>query len=163
CHDHVPYLTAERRMHEVIEAGQWKECLDATNDVMKAFGRSVSMPLRVGLMCLANMDHPSGPSDAERRIYVRVLHEAMGLYLAENAFRPNGITEVRTEILEAIASLEQAGAADYANDLRQQLASAVVPPVSASPPVPPAPTTFSGTAFVVNPNGYLLTAFHVVE
>jgi S1-C subfamily serine protease len=67
-------------------------------------------------------------------------------------------------LLNATEALEKAGRNTLADDIKQQIA--------AFTPTPPAASTRAetktaiqqvGTAFVVRPDGYLLTAFHVVK
>jgi len=96
--------------------------------------------------------------------YWRRVHGWATKAVEESHYRPTGLADVRANLLNAIESLEKAGRNTLADDIKQQIATFT--------PTPPATSTRAeaktaiqqvGTAFVVRPDGYLLTAFHVVK
>jgi S1-C subfamily serine protease len=167
CQDHTSYLAAEHQLHQTMADAKWVECLSAADNVTRVFGRAISMPLAAKMSCLyarGMADKRYASSADGRHFYWTVTHQYYTHSIAENAFRPNGIAEIRTGVLEAIGALEKSGWTNYATDLRQQLsvassAAVEVDTTSSSLSV----STFYGTAFVIDPDGYLLTAYHVVD
>jgi S1-C subfamily serine protease len=85
------------------------------------------------------------------------MHAWANKTIDEAHYRPTGLTEVRGDLLQAADMLEKAGRNTLADDIRQQITN-----FSQSVPTKTL-IQHLGTAFVVRPDGYLLTAFHVVK
>jgi hypothetical protein len=95
----------------------------------------------------------------------RILHAWATKAIEEARYRPTGLAEPRKDLLGAIEALEKSGRKALADDIRQQIAAFSQPSPSTVVPVPPPRKTTQqvGTAFMVRPDGVLLTAFHVVK
>lgn len=170
CHEHKTYLSAERHMWEAVAGGEWASCVSATSDVERAFGRPVSLALGVRLRCIQERgwaEHGYFLSQANKQNYWSTFFQWATLLLSEQHFRPNGLTESRKQVLDTISKLEGAGMKEYASDLREQLSTATAGTDTNNTPSAAAEqaqqTASSGTAFVIDPRGYLLTAYHVVD
>src|SRR5437667_2999165 len=66
-------------------------------------------------------------------------------------------------MLNAMETLEKAGRNTLADDIKQQIATFSQPPPATSARAASKTVQQVGTAFVVRPDGFLLTAFHVVK
>ena len=117
CQSHVPYFQAEKRVWTTIGRRDWSGCAAATAEAMDAFGKRISPMMYVQLQCglLANW-----PFERLRR----VLYDYSSLLIDElPALTPQGQAESREEVTNSISVFEKAGAAGYANELRNRLAA----------------------------------------
>jgi len=96
--------------------------------------------------------------------YWRRLHAWATKAIAESHYRPSGLADVRTRLLDVVETLEKAGRTTLADDIKQQIATfSQTPSATSTPAETKTAIQQVGTAFVVRPDGYLLTAFHVVK
>jgi len=96
--------------------------------------------------------------------YWRRLHAWATKAIEESRYRPTGLADVRANLLNATEALEKAGRNTLADDIKQQIATfSQAPPVTSTRAEAKAAIQQVGTAFVVRPDGFLLTAFHVVK
>jgi S1-C subfamily serine protease len=92
------------------------------------------------------------------------MYQVMTRDLEVAKYVPNHLSDARGRILEGIRVLEQRGFQQYADDLNAQLQNAAVKPQEVGPKEQAVKKfTRSGTAFIVRPDGLLVTAFHVVR
>jgi S1-C subfamily serine protease len=96
--------------------------------------------------------------------YWRRLHAWATKAIDESHYRPTGLADARTTLLNVVETLEKAGRTTLADDIRQQIATFSQTSHAASTHAETKTAIQQvGTAFVVRPDGYLLTAFHVVK
>jgi len=92
------------------------------------------------------------------------MYQLMSRELENSKYAPGYLSDARPRILDAIKILELVGFQDYAADLKTQLESITVITDASAPKAEPVKSAmYAGTAFVVRPDGWLLTAFHVVQ
>jgi len=137
---------------------RWDDCMRVTHELDAVEGRS-SSNAQFRLDCYE--------AKVARRGYrpslghARLLYEAKSRMMNEMAFSPDGLEEVRGDILAAVTWLENWRFGNLAHDLRDQLDSANSQPSARAPPDSSATVSY-GTCFSVHPEGLLITAHHVV-
>ena len=62
--------------------------------------------------------------------YWRTVHAWATKAIEESRYRPTGLTEIRSSLLDAADGLEKAGRSTWANDIRQQIAAFSLAPTS---------------------------------
>jgi S1-C subfamily serine protease len=95
--------------------------------------------------------------------YWRRVHTWATKAIEESHYRPTGLTDIRGRLLNATEALEKAGRNTLADDIKQQIATFSQTPPNAGAQAKSKIVQRVGTAFVVRPDGFLLTAFHVVK
>lgn len=175
CREHVTYLKAEARMLRTMSEGNWKACIESAEDLVTVFGRPVATPYLAESRCMvaqAAADKTFAQTMAPT--YATVLYKFVALQLAEQQFVPDGVERFQADALVYIDEIELQAhsfprASDYVIDLRHKLAAAIAEGrrLNAGPNKGPArdpeEVSVSGTAFIVDTSGLLLTAYHVVE
>jgi S1-C subfamily serine protease len=162
CRDDRPEWEASVALWRAIADGRWQDCVDAGSAWSKAVGYAPSGLLRTGLLCILEK------SKAERQRppdeYWRRVHAWATKAVEEAHYKPTGLSENRSALLNAVEALEKAGRGTLAEDIKQQIAAFSQSTPAASTPVETKTAVQQvGTAFAVRPDGYLLTAFHVVK
>jgi S1-C subfamily serine protease len=164
CRSNVDWWRAYRGAFEAMADGRWDDCVSYGKKLIAVVRRPFSSVLRIQIECQrAGFTDRRQPAPEE---YWKLLHAYTTKLIEESTYRPAGIADRRTMILSMVEALEKSGRQTLADDVRQQLAaressaqaSAKTPAVT-----PPPVTQASGTAFAVRPDGYLLTALHVVK
>jgi len=105
-------------------------------------------------------------AEKQRRLpdeYWSMLHAWASNAIEESRYIPNGLAEVRPRLLLATEALEKASRQNLADDIKQQVSSFRQIALVATAPEESRKPRRMGTAFVVRPDGLLLTAFHVVK
>lgn len=145
---------------QAIAEGRWQDCVDAVSRWVKEAGYAPSSAFSVTILCMlekAKSERQRPPDEYWRRLYAWATKA-----IEESHYRPTGLAEIRGRLLDVTEALEKAGRNTLADDIKQQIAT-----FSQTPPGTGARATSKtirrvGTAFVVRPDGFLLTAFHVV-
>jgi S1-C subfamily serine protease len=162
CRDDRPEWEASVALWRDIAEGRWQDCVEAVSRRSKVTGYAPSGLQYIAILCMRELSVSKKqpfPDD-----YWRKIHAWANKAVEEAHYEPTGLAENRSLLLNAVESLEKAGRTTLAEDIKQQIATFT--------PGPPAASTHSetktaiqqvGTAFVVRPDGYLLTAFHVVK
>ena len=145
----------------------------------RAFGVPTSLPYGQLRRCFAGWaqeDAVSAYGGPRRSQYLFGLHRWASLAIDESRFRPSGLTQMRSSVLQAITILDGQGRKDYADDVRAQLDKASL--AEGPKPAPAAPTPKArlslrlsrsnvwargGSGFAVTSAGRVITALHVVE
>lgn len=153
CRSHLPYYQAERRRLLAASRRDWKGCVAASEDVLSAFGATVSPPLSMAVLCASADGQGDKASQYGYQYGVAAIHEMSVLPAAQRATS-------REILIAMIQQLDDAGYKYLAADLHTRLNAQ---PESAEPTIPEAQTATSGTGFLVTPDGLLLTALHVVD
>jgi S1-C subfamily serine protease len=118
----------------------------------------------MAVLCRLAKSKVGKPSPSEADTYWRTLHAWATKAIEESHYRPTGLAESRTRLLAATEALEKAGHNTLAEDIKQQIAAfSQTAPATSTPVETKTAVQQVGTAFVVRPDGYLLTAFHVVK
>ena len=162
CRDDRPGWEAYVALGQAIAEGRWQDCVDAVSRGVNVTGMASSGAHNTAILCMlekAKSDRQRPPEE-----YWRRLHAWATKAIEESRYRPTGLADVRGRLLNATETLEKAGRNTLAEDIKQQIAT-----FNQSPPATEAARAESktvdqvGTAFVVRPDGFLLTAFHVVK
>ena len=161
CRDDRPRWEASVALGQAIAEGRWQDCIDAVSRLIKINGRPSSGTQHAAVLCMlekAKSEKQRPPDE-----YWRRLHAWATKAIEEAHYSPTGLAEIRPRLLNATEALGQAGRNTLADDIKQQIAA-----FTQTPPTPggrvESPTIQQvGTAFVVRPDGFLLTAFHVVK
>jgi S1-C subfamily serine protease len=145
-----------------ISEGRWQDCVDASSRLAKIGGFAPSGNQYTAILCTREKSKSERKPPPDE--YWRRIHAWATKAIEESHYRPSGLTEVRPLLLNAIENLEKAGRTTLADDIKQQIAAFSQTPPAANAPVETKTAVQQvGTAFVVRPDGYLLTAFHVVK
>jgi S1-C subfamily serine protease len=146
---------------QAVAEGRWQDCIDAASRVVTVTGMASSGSLHVAVLCmLEKAKAERQPPPAE---YWRRLHAWATKAIEESRYRPAGLAEIRGRLLNATEVLEKAGRNTLADDIKQQLATFNQTPSATETRAESKAIQHVGTAFVVRPDGLLLTAFHVVK
>jgi len=162
CRDDRPRWEAFIAVEQAIAEGRWQDCLDAVSNAIKVDGIASAGRLQIALWCMRErlkLEKQAPPPDE----YSRRIHAWATKAIEESHYRPTGLADVRGQLLNAIETLEKFGRKTLADDVRQQIATFTQAPPDSSARGLGKTVQRSGTAFVVRPDGFLLTAFHVVK
>jgi S1-C subfamily serine protease len=160
CRDNTPWWTEQRRMYEAMAAGRWSDCMDAAARLVEIARRPFTIRSRWECWRSKIVEERS---QAPAEFWI-AMYQIMTKDLETAKYVPGYLGDARSRILEGIRTLEQRGFQQYADDLRTQLQNvATAPPEAAPKEEHVRKFTRSGTAFVVRPDGLLVTAFHVVQ
>jgi S1-C subfamily serine protease len=162
CRDDRPSWEASVALDQAIAEGRWQDCIDAVSRVIEIRGRSTSGIQHVALLCMrekAKSEKQRPPDEFWWR-----LHAWATKAIEEAHYGPTGLAEIRGRLLDATEALEKAGRNTLADDIKQQIATFnQTLPSDTSARAESKTTQQVGTAFVVRPDGFLLTALHVVK
>jgi S1-C subfamily serine protease len=161
CRDDHQRWEAYIALGQTIVEGRWQDCVDAVSRMVKALGYAPAATLNTAILCLREKsvaERQRPPDDYWRRI-----HAWATKAIEESRYRPTGLAEIRTRLVSATETLEKAGQNTLADDIKQQIARFSQTPATSTPAEIKTGIQQVGTAFVVRPDGYLLTAFHVVK
>ena len=157
CRDDGPEWEASIALWRAIAEGRWQECVDGVSRWTSVAGYGPSASINLVVFCMrqkALVQQQFLPDE-----YWRTIHRWATKTIEECHYRPIGLAELRLDLLQAASQLRGAGRTDLADDIKLRLDTFSL--------VTPATRTHTerrvGTAFVVRPDGYLLTAFHVVK
>src|SRR3989441_9845220 len=163
CRDDRQRWEAYVAVGHAIAEGRWQDCVDAVSRWTKAAGYAPSGTLQTAVLCMLEKSKVGKQSPQEQGAYGRILHAWATKAIEESHYRPTGLAEIRGRLLNATEALEKAGRNTLADDIKQQIATFNQTPPKVSTHAESKITQQAGTAFVVRPDGFLLTAFHVVK
>jgi len=147
---------------QAIAEGRWQACIDAISRTAETAGYFSSGMQYTALLCMRE----KAIAEKQRRMpdeYWPALHAWANKAIEESRYNPNGLGEVRPRLLRATEALEKTGRQTLADDIKQQISAfRQIAPVARAPGESTQARRM-GTAFVVRPDGFLLTAFHVVR
>jgi S1-C subfamily serine protease len=148
-------------MYEAIAASRWSDCIAAATKIDDIAGRPFASRQR--LKCWQARINEEGSKRPNE--FWLALYRVLTLEVQASKYAPGYLDVVRPGILAGMRALEQQGLRQYADDLKLQLQTIAVAPRPEPAPKHDAVQSFtrSGTAFVVRPDGFLITAFHVVQ
>ena len=161
CRDDRQKWEARRALFSALAEGRWQDCVDASTNWIKVSGYAPSVYLYLGNFCMRENSiskKQNIPAD-----YWRRLHAWATKAIEESHYRPTGLAQVRGNLLVVTEALEGAGRNTLADDIKQQIATFSQTPFDTDTRVQSKTIQHVGTAFVVRPDGFLLTAFHVVK
>jgi len=161
CRDDRQRWEASVGLLRAIAEGRWQDCVDAVSRAVKIAGYASSVALHTAILCMlekAKSEKQRLPDE-----YWRRLHGWATKAIEEAHYSSTGLAPIRTRLLDATETLEKAGHNALANDIKQQIATFNQTPPATSARAASKITQQVGTAFVVRPDGFLLTAFHVVK
>lgn len=159
CHDRSAEWAASKRFLSAGAAGDWDGCLKASQELPRIRGFSTAQDLGDILRCRAGQGNLSENDEAQ------LVYEYTRLLIREAGQARSTLDGIRGIVLGNVGYLRSGGMTTLASDLEMQLSNAG----RASPPQSPPTTTTArparsqGSAFIVRPDGLLLTAAHVVQ
>lgn len=161
CRDDFEKWAADVFIGRAIVDGRWQDCVDALSRFVRAAGYTSSRTHNTAILCLREKAKAERQKPPDK--YWRGIHAWATKAIEESRYKPSGLTETRVGLLSATEALEKEGRTTLAADIKQQIASfkLATPDTGAREER----QTFQriGTAFAVRPDGYFLTAFHVVK
>jgi len=162
CRDDRQKWEANLALQRAIAEAHWQDCVDAVSRWIKIAEYAPSGIHYTAILCMLEKSKAEKQRPPDE--YWRRLHGWATKAIEESRYRPTGLADIRGRLLNAAEALEKAGRNTLASDIKQQITTFS----QASPPVlevrPESKTIRRvGTAFVVRPEGFLLTAFHVVK
>jgi len=148
---------------QAIAEGRWQACIDAISRTAETAGYFSSGMQYTALLCMRE----KAIAEKQRRMpdeYWPALHAWANKAIEESRYNPTGLAEIRPRLLSATEALEKAARQPLADHIKQQVATfrQIAPVATARGQSRQQPRRL-GTAFVVRPDGFLLTAFHVVR
>jgi S1-C subfamily serine protease len=162
CRDDSEAWQARVALLQSIAEGRWQACIDAISRTATTAGYFSSGMQYTALLCMRE----KAIAEKQRRLpdeYWPTLHAWATKAIEESHYNPNGLAEVRPRLLSATEALEKAARQTLADDIKEQISAfRQIAPVATAPGESSKPRRI-GTAFVVRPDGFLLTAFHVVR
>jgi len=161
CRDDHQKWEATVALLRAIAEGRWQDCVDAVSRAVKIAGYAPSGAHHAAILCMlekAKSEKQRPPDE-----YWRRLHAWATKAIEESHYRPIGLAEIRGRLLNATEALEKAGRNSLADDIKQQIATFNQTPPKASARAESKTAQQVGTAFVIRPDGFLLTAFHVIK
>lgn len=122
CRDNPEAWQAFVTTARAVVDGQWQACVDGIQTYSRVTRMTSASALRVTWECMRERGKAAGQRLPDE--YWRVFHAWATKSIEECHYRPTGLTEVRTQLLDAADVLEkQAGRPTWANDIRQQIAT----------------------------------------
>jgi hypothetical protein len=117
CHDHGPYLNAERGAFEAMRDRQWAKCIQAAELAMQVFGSKTTPMLDAQMECFEQLD-----PDPKAEGLASLMYQAGITGIEEMKFDvPAERTALRARVVDLTGKLQQAGFVAFAADLQHQL------------------------------------------
>jgi len=161
---------ATKRALEAAANADWDTCQASALDIIRARGFASASALEIRARCAIVQAAVQRRGKSGNLALARIVYEWRQAVIREKSYEPGGLDEVRSAVLSDVTGLRQAGFAEFASDLEEQLRTAPVRVAqeeqaiaAAQPPAQSTPQISQGTGFLVRPDGVVLTAFHVVE
>jgi hypothetical protein len=104
-----------------IADGQWQACVDGIRDDAQLTRVTSASMLRVAWECMRERGKAARQPLPED--YWRTFHAWATKVIDEAHYKPTGLAESRTSLLDAADVLEKTGRVAWANDIRQQIAT----------------------------------------
>jgi hypothetical protein len=104
-----------------IADGQWQACVDGIRDYAQLTRVTSASMLRVAWECMRERGKAARQTLPEE--YWRTFHAWATKAIEESHYKPTGLAESRTSLLDAADVLEKTGRVTWANDIRQQIAT----------------------------------------
>ena len=161
CRDNRQKWEAFNALLQAIAEGRWQDCVDAVSRWVKIAGYAPSVSLYTAFVCM--LEKTKSEKQRPPDEYWRRIHAWATKAIEESHYRPTGLAEIRGNLLAATEALEKAGRNTLADDIKQQIATFNQTPPGTGARAESKTIQRVGTAFVVRPDGFLLTAFHVVK
>lgn len=121
CRDSSQTWQAGVTIFQAIADGQWQACVDAAQAYARLTRVAPASLLYTAAICMRERGKVASQVLPDE--YWRMLHAWATKAIEESRYRPTGLTEIRSRLLEVSDSLEKAGRAAWASDVRQQIAA----------------------------------------
>jgi hypothetical protein len=121
CRDNTQAWQAGVSLLRAIADGQWQSCIDGVRDYAQLTRVTSASMLRVAWECMRERGKAARQPLPDE--YWRTFHAWATKAIEESHYKPSGLTEIRTSLLDAADVLEKAGRSTWANDIRQQIAT----------------------------------------
>jgi hypothetical protein len=121
CRENVEAWRAVVNTWRAVVDGQWQVCVDGVGAYTRAIRMTSASTLRIAWECMRERAKAAGQRPPDE--YWRTLHGWATKAIEESRYRPTGLTEIRTSLLNAADALEKAGHSSWAHDIRQQIAT----------------------------------------
>ena len=120
CRENAEAWKAAVASWRAVVDGQWQACVDGVRDYSRAARMTPASALRVAWECMRERGKAAGQRLPEE--YWQTLHAWATKAIEESRYKPTGLTEIRTSLLDTADVLEKAGHSTWANDIKQQMA-----------------------------------------
>jgi hypothetical protein len=120
CAPESEVWTATKRALEAATGGVWDECQAAALDAVRARGFTTSYPLYLRMRCASVQWVRQSNRDTDLR-FARATYEWQRANIRESSYEPDGLDEIRTQVLSSVTLLTREGFTDYANALEDEL------------------------------------------
>jgi hypothetical protein len=121
CRDSTRTRQAVVATLRAIADGQWQACVDGIREYAQLTRVTSASMLRLAWECMRERGKAARQPLAEE--YWRTFHAWATKAIEESRYKPTGLTEIRTSLLDAADVLDKAGHSTWANDIRQQIAT----------------------------------------
>jgi len=161
CRNHRELWEAYRATLQAISEGRWQDCIDGV-----ALSSKIAEYAPAGILYFATscvLEKAESEKQRPPEEYWRRLHAWATKAIEESHYKPTGLAEIRGSLFQASELLEKNGRKALADDIKQQILSFTQTPTNSDPRAQTKTLQRVGTAFAVRPDGFLLTALHVVK
>jgi len=121
CRENADAWQAFVTTWRAVVDGQWQACVDGLQTYTRVTRMTSASTLRLAWECMRERGKAAGQRLPDE--YSRVFHAWATKAIEECRYRPTGLTEIRTQLLDAADVLEKAGRSTWASDIRQQIAT----------------------------------------
>ena len=121
CRENAEAWQAAVTTWRAIVSGEWQACVDGVRAYASVTRMTSSSMLSVAGGCIRERAKAAAQPLPDE--FWRTFHAWATKAIEESRYRPTGLTEIRSGLLNAADALEKAGRSTWANDIRQQIAT----------------------------------------
>jgi len=139
--------------------GKWDECISKSYEAEQEWGKSSNLSgIRLDCAEKKRLEDNRMPNLYSAELF----YEYRRRMIAEAVYSQEDLELIRSDVLRARSWLESNNFHAFADDLSKQWDTAIKSEILRSAPIGTGSKSF-GTGFIVSPDGFVLTAYHVVE
>ncbi len=121
CRENAEAWQAAVTTWRAVVDGQWQACVDGLQTYSRVTRMTPASTLRLAWECMRERAKAAAQPLPDE--YWRTSHAWATKAIEESRYRPTGLTEIRSSLVDAADVLEKAGRSTLANDIRQQIAT----------------------------------------